>query len=133
MTDVSDQRRLDIYYKAETTLNHGLRTLPPPGFLYGDCTRNHSIKVQFLRGQFLTKSLVFLPRGNFSNYFMKVIVFSQLYRSKLATLKIAYDMKNRFLVMYSLISPAQTIRTYIRIKSDLTVNESVSTEINCSQ
>ena len=24
--------------------------------------------------------------GNFSNYFMKIIVFSQLYRSKLATL-----------------------------------------------
>ena len=44
------------------------------------------------------------PRGNFSNYLMKIIVFSQLYRSKSATLEIAYDMKNIFLVMYFLVS-----------------------------
>ena len=45
---------------------------------------------------------------NFSNYFMIIVVFSQLYHLKSATLEIAYDMKNRFLVMYSLMSP-QTI------------------------
>ena len=45
------------------------------------------------------------PTGNLSNNFMKTLVFSQLYRSKSATLEIAYDMKNRILPMYSLISP----------------------------
>ena len=48
------------------------------------------------------------PGGNFPNYFLKVIVFSQLYRSKPATLDIAYDMKNIFLVMYYLIYPETT-------------------------
>ena len=43
-----------------------------------------------------------VARGNLSNYLMKIIVFSQLYRSKSATLEIAYDAENRFLVMYYL-------------------------------
>ena len=34
-----------------------------------------------------------VARGNFSNYFKIIIVFSQLYRSKSATLEIAYDTK----------------------------------------
>ena len=63
--------------------------------------------VQFLQGQFMTKKLS-VPRGNFSNYFMKIISFSLLYCSKSATLEIAYNIKNRFLVMYSLISPQTT-------------------------
>ena len=46
-----------------------------------------------------------VPRGNLSKYFMKIIVFSQLYCSKSATLEIAYDMKKRFLVMYYLFPP----------------------------
>ena len=46
-----------------------------------------------------------LPRGNFSKYLMKIIVFSQFYRSESATLEIAYDMKNRFLVMGGVMSP----------------------------
>ena len=37
-----------------------------------------------IRAQFLTKKLS-EPGGNISNYFMKIIVFSQLYRSKSAT------------------------------------------------
>ena len=38
---------------------------------------------------------------------MKIIVLSQLYRSKSATLGITYDMKNWFLIMYYLF-PHQT-------------------------
>ena len=68
-------------------------TLPPINLLNRDCTRNHSVKkVQFLQGQFLTKKFS-VPGENFSNYLMKIIVFSQFYRSKSATLEIAYDMK----------------------------------------
>ena len=52
----------------------------------------------------MTKKLS-VQRGNFSNYFMKIIVFSQMYRSKLTTLEIAHDMKNRFLVMYYIFHP----------------------------
>ena len=93
-------------------------------------------KVQFLRGQFLTKKLS-VPGGNFSNYFMKILVFSQFYRSNSATLEIAYDMKIDSL-LYILWFPlkqqiAKTIRTYIPIESDLTLNDYVWTEINCSQ
>ena len=92
---------------------------PPPEFserwLY---TKSYCLKVKFLRGQFLTKKLS-VPGGNFSNYFMKILVFSQLYRSKSATLEIAYDMKIDFL-LYNLYFPlnqqsAKTIRTYIQI------------------
>ena len=96
-----------------------LRTLPPIFFLYGDCTRNHTVKkVQFLWGQFLTKNLS-IPGGNFSNYLMKILDFSRLYRSKSATPEIAYDMKIDFL-LYNLYFPlkqqsAKTIRTYIQI------------------
>ena len=57
----------------------------------------------------LTKSFRLLPSsGNFLNYLMKIIVLSRLHCSKSETLEIAYDMKNRFLVMYSLISPQTT-------------------------
>ena len=55
----------------------------------------------------MTKKLS-VPRGNLSNYLMNIIVFSQLYRSESVTLEIADDMKNRFLAMYSLISPQTT-------------------------
>ena len=68
---------------------------------------------------------------------MKIIVFSQLYRSKSATLEMAYDMENTFHVMYYLISHQTTEckknRTYIRIESDRTLNESVWNEINRSR
>ena len=61
----------------------------------------------------------FVPRGNFSNHLMKIIVFSQLYRSKSATLEIAYDMKIDFLLcnLYFPLNQqsAKTIRTYIQI------------------
>ena len=49
-----------------------------------------------------------VPRGGFSNYFMKNIVFNQLYCSMSATLEIAYDLKNRFIVMYYLFSSQTT-------------------------
>ena len=66
---------------------------PPPGFVVRRLyMKSYCKKVQVLRGQFLTKKLC-VPGGNFSNYFMKVLVFSQLYRSKSETLEIAYDMK----------------------------------------
>ena len=45
-----------------------------------------------------------VPRGDFSNYFMTMILFSQSYCSKSETLEITYDMKNLFLVLYFLIS-----------------------------
>ena len=84
----------------------------------------------------MTKKLS-VPGGTFSNYFMKILVFSQFYRSKSKTLEIAYNMKIDFLLcnIYFPLKQksAKTIRTYIQIKSDLTLNESVSTEINCSQ
>ena len=46
--------------------------------------------------------------GNLSNYSMKIIVFSQLYRSKSATLEITYGIKNRFLIMYYPFPPQTT-------------------------
>ena len=102
---------------------------PPPGFVVRRLyTKSYCLKVHVLRGQFLTKKLS-VPGGNFSNYFMKIIVFCQLYRSKSATLEIAYDMKIDFLLcnLYFPLNQesAKTIRTYIQIKSDLTLNESV--------
>ena len=82
--------------------------------------KSYCQKVQFLRGPFLTKKLS-VPGGNFSNYFMKILVFSLLYRSKSATLEIAYDMKIDFLLcnLYFPLNQqsAKTIRTYIQIKS----------------
>ena len=84
----------------------------------------------------MTKKLS-VPGRNFSNYFMKIIVFSQFFRSNSATLEIAYNMKIDFLLcnIYCPLKQqsAKTIRTYIQICSDLTLNESVWTEINCSQ
>ena len=98
-------------------------------------TKSYCKRVQFLRDQFLTKKLS-VPRGNFSNYFIKILVFGQLYRSKSAILEIAYDMKIDFLLC-NLCFPlkqksAKTIRTYIQIKSDRTLNDFVWNEINCS-
>ena len=81
-----------LKYYIPCSILDSLRALPPMDF----CTVIlHEIilqKVQFLRGRFLTKKLS-VPGGNFSNYFMKILVLSQLYRSKSATLEIAYDMK----------------------------------------
>ena len=99
-------------------------------------TNSYCLKVYVLRGQFLTKKLS-VQGGTFSNYFMKILVFSQLYCSKSAILEIAYDMKIDFLLC-NLYFPlkqqsAKTIRTYIQIKSHRTLNEYVWTEINCSQ
>ena len=93
---------------------------PPDGFLYGDCTLNRTVLKHMSYGvDFWQKSLVYLPGGNFSNYFMKILVFSQLYRSKSATQEIAYDMKIDFLLC-NLYFPlkqqsAKTIRMYIKI------------------
>ena len=60
---------------------------------------------------------------------MIIIVFSQLHRSKSATLEIACGMENKFLVVYDLFplkqKSAEKIRTYIQIFSDRTLNESV--------
>ena len=63
---------------------------------------------------------------------MKIIVFSQLYRSQSATLEIAYNIKIDSLLC-NLQFPlkqksAKTIRTYIKIKSDQTLNEYVCTK-----
>ena len=74
--------------------------------------------------------MISVPRGNLSNYFMKIIGFSSSYRSKSSTLEIAYNMKNRFLVMYYYPFPpqkqsAKTIRMYIIIDSDQNLNEPV--------
>ena len=66
---------------------------PPPKFVEWRLYRKlYCLKVYFLRDQFLTKKLS-VPGGNFSNYFMKILVFSQLYRSKSSSLEIAYDTK----------------------------------------
>ena len=71
------------------------------------------------------------------NYFMNIVVLSQLYRLKSATIDIMYNMKHIFLVVYSIISLQITEwkknRTYIQIESDQTLNDSVWTEINGSQ
>ena len=60
---------------------------------------------------------------------MRILVFSQLYRSKSATLEIAYDMKIDSLLcnLYFPLNQqsAKTIRTYIQIKSDRILNEYV--------
>ena len=84
----------------------------------------------------MTKKLS-VPGGNFSYYFMEIIVLSQLYRSKSATLEITYNMKIYFLLcnLYFHLKQqsSKKIRTYIQIYSDPTLNESVWTEINCSQ
>ena len=57
--------------------------------------------------------------GNFSNCFMKILVFSQLHRSKSSTLEIAYDMKIDFLLcnLYFTLNQqsAKTLRTYSQI------------------
>ena len=92
---------------------------PLPGFvarrLY---TKSYCKKVHVLQGQFLTKKLS-VPGGISWNYFMKILVFSQLYRSKSATQEIAYDMKIFFLLcnLYFPLNQesAKTFRTYIQI------------------
>ena len=63
------------------------------------------------------------------NYFMIIIVFSEEYHLKSATLEIAYNMKTWFLVMYYLYplkqQSAKIICTYSGIDYDLTLNEYV--------
>ena len=63
-----------------------------------------------------------------------------MYRSKSATVNIAYDLKKKVLFYVELVSilpfrqhSARSICTYIRIDSVQTLNESVWTEIHCSQ
>ena len=46
----------------------------------------------------ISEKKINVPRGNFLNYFMRIIVFSQLYPSKSANLEIAYDMKIDYLL-----------------------------------
>ena len=75
-------------------------------FLYRDCIRNHGVKSTMPTESIPDKTFS-VPRGSFSNYFMKIIVFNQSYRSNPATLDIADDMKNRFFMYY--LFPPQTI------------------------
>ena len=72
---------------------------PPPTWVFSTVIVNEIILSKSIipTGQFMTLK-VSVPGGNFSNYFMIIIVFSRLYRSKFATLEIAYDMK-----IYSLL------------------------------
>ena len=65
---------------------------PPLIFVYGDCTRNCTVKKYNFWGQFLTKKIS-APGGNFLNYFTKILFFSQFYCLKSATLEIAYNIK----------------------------------------
>ena len=65
-----------------------LKDPPPLDVLNGDCTQNRTVlEYNYYAVNFWQKNLS-VPGGNFSNYFMKIIVFSQLYRSKSATLEI---------------------------------------------
>ena len=89
------------------TKSYGRLRTPPPVFVYGDCTQNITVKKYNSYGV------------NFSDYFMKILVFSQMYRSKPATPEIAYDTKID-LLLYNLYLPlkqqsAKKIRTYIQI------------------
>ena len=69
-----------------------LRTLPPLDLLYDDCTRKHTIKKYMSYGvNFWQKSLVY--QEGISRIILWKFLYSQLYRSKSATLEIAYDMK----------------------------------------
>ena len=65
------------------------------------------------------------PKLFYDSYGFWTIVSLEIRNS----LYIAYDMKNRFLVMYYLFplkqESAKTICTYILIDSDITLNESV--------
>ena len=52
-------------------LSLNVKDPPPPGFFVRlFYTKSYCLKVQFLRGLFLSKRLN-VPRGNFSDYFMK--------------------------------------------------------------
>ena len=77
-----------------------------------DLTRKVDVKMYVLTRVDCTR------REYFSNYFMKIVVFSQLYRPKSATLEIAYDMKIDsllFILEFPLKEQsAKTIRTYVR-------------------
>ena len=57
-------------------------------------------------------------KKEFLELLYKIIVLSQLYRSKSANLDIAYDMKNRFLVMSYLFSAKKQSAKTIRIIPD---------------
>ena len=80
---------------SRTTCNYrsALRNLPPLDFLDGDCTQNHTLlKYNSYRVNFWQKILMY-QEGIFRIIFMKIIVFSQLYRSESVSLEMAYDMK----------------------------------------
>ena len=70
------------------------------------------------------KKKISVRRGNFSKYFMKIIVFSQLYHLKSATIEVTYNIKNNFLLIYDIPHPPNNrlqrkiVRTfkYIMIK-----------------
>ena len=90
-----------------STFPNPFKDPPPPGFFTVIVHKIILSKSKIPTGSISDKKLS-VPRWNFSNYLMKIMIFIQLYRSKSATLEIAYDMQNRFLVMYSLISPQTT-------------------------
>ena len=73
--------------------NNFLRTLPPPGFVIRRLyTKSYYKKVHVLRGQFLTKKLS-VPGGNFSNYFMIIIVFRPIVSFEISNSReIAYNI-----------------------------------------
>ena len=74
------------------SFDSGLRTLLPLDVLNGDCTRNHKLKSTIPTWSISDKKAK-CTRLEFSNYLMRIIIFSQLYISKSATLDIAYNMK----------------------------------------
>ena len=84
-----------------------LRTYPPL-----DCFLVIVYEIILLKSTITTQSIsdkkLNVPRGNLSNYFMRIIVFSLLYCLKSATLEIAYNMKIDSFVMYSITSSQTT-------------------------
>ena len=62
-------------------------------FLYSDCTQNHTLKTTIPTGSISNNKKDSVPRGDFSNYFMKIIVLSQLYCLNSVTIEITYDIK----------------------------------------
>ena len=93
--------------------------------------------MQFLRGQFLTKKLS--DQEGISRIILWKLLFlaNCIVQNKQLSSRDRIRYENRFLVMYSLISHETTEcknNSYVHSnKSHLTLNESVWTEINCSQ
>ena len=53
---------------------------PPADFLYGDCTRNHPVyKYNSYGVNFSQKSILYIPRGNFSNYLWKLLFLANCF------------------------------------------------------